>query len=285
MPANENKVHFGLKKVTIWPLTEVTNPQTGVVTTSYGAPISWPGAVSLDLSNNASQEDFYADDGVYYVTSSASSYEGDYESANVPRAFKKAIYGDIEDSNGALIEVKNSITKYFAMAYETSGDIGGQRTIFYKCSASRPSAGSATLEDGTEVQTQSVTIKAIARADSVNIGGEDRNMIQATLQKGQPGYDTFFEAPYTPANVVVTPSVTLQGSAEVTEGEEIQLVAQTVPAGAEVTWESSAEGKATVDEYGVVSGVEAGTANITASIEVDNVTYSDTCAVTVNAAE
>lgn len=285
MPANENKVHFGLKKVTIWPLTEVTNPQTGVVTTSYGAPISWPGAVSLDLSNNASQEDFYADDGVYYVTSSASSYEGDYESANVPRAFKKAIYGDIEDSNGALIEVKNSITKYFAMAYETSGDIGGQRTIFYKCSASRPSAGSATLEDGTEVQTQSVTIKAIARADSVNIGGEDRNMIQATLQKGQPGYDTFFEAPYTPANVVVVPSVTLQGSAEVTEGEEIQLVAQTVPAGAEVTWTSSAEGKATVDEYGVVSGVEAGAANITASIEVDNVTYSDTCAVTVNAAE
>lgn len=285
MPANENKVHFGLKKVTIWPLIEVTNPQTGVVTTSYGAPISWPGAVSLDLSNNASQEDFYADDGVYYVTSSASSYEGDYESANVPRAFKKAIYGDIEDSNGALIEVKNSITKYFAMAYETSGDIGGQRTIFYKCSASRPSAGSATLEDGTEVQTQSVTIKAIARADSVNIGGEDRNMIQATLQKGQPGYDTFFEAPYTPANVVVTPSVTLQGSAEVTEGEEIQLVAQTVPAGAEVTWASSAEGKATVDEYGVVSGVEAGSANITASIEVDNVTYSDTCAVTVNAAE
>ena len=285
MPANENKVHFGLKKVTIWPLIEVTNPQTGVVTTSYGAPISWPGAVSLDLSNNASQEDFYADDGVYYVTSSASSYEGDYESANVPSAFKKAIYGDIEDSNGALIEVKNSITKYFAMAYETSGDIGGQRTIFYKCSASRPSAGSATLEDGTEVQTQSVTIKAIARADSVNIGGEDRNMIQATLQKGQPGYDTFFEAPYTPANVVVTPSVTLQGSAEVTEGEEIQLVAQTVPAGAEVTWESSAEGKATVDEYGVVSGVEAGSANITASIEVDNVTYSDTCAVTVNAAE
>lgn len=285
MAANENKVHFGLKKVTVWPLTEVTNPQTGAVTTSYGAPISWPGAVSMDLSNNASQEDFYADDGVYYVTSSASSYEGDYESANVPRAFKKAIYGDLEDENGALIEVKNSVTKYFAMAFETSGDIGGQRTIFYKCSATRPSAGSATLEDGTEVQTQSVTIKAIARADSVTIGGEERNLIQATLQKGQSGYDTFFNAPYIPAGVVVTPSVTLPGSAEVTEGEEIQLAVQTVPAGAEVTWASSAEGKATVDEYGVVEGVSAGSANITASIEIDNVTYSDTCAVTVNAAE
>lgn len=283
--ANDNKVHFGLKRAMIWPLTETTNPQTGVITTTYGAGIPWPGSVSLDLSNNASQEDFYADDGVYYVTSSASNYEGDFESASVPRAFKKAIYGDVEDTNGALIEVKNAVTKYFAFGYETSGDIGGQRTIFYKCSATRPSAGGATLEDGTEVQTETVTIKAIARADSVEIGGEERNLIQATLVKGQTGYDTFFAAPYVPAGVVVTPSVTLPGSAEVTEGEELQLTVQTVPAGAEVTWTSSAEGKATVDEYGVVSGVEAGSANITASITVDNVTYSDTCAVTVNAAE
>ena len=283
--ANDNKVHFGLKRAMIWPLTETTNPQTGVITTTYGAGIPWPGSVSLDLSNNASQEDFYADDGVYYVTSSASNYEGDFESASVPRAFKKAIYGDVEDTNGALIEVKNAVTKYFAFGYETSGDIGGQRTIFYKCSATRPSAGGATLEDGTEVQTETVTIKAIARADSVEIGGEERNLIQATLVKGQTGYDTFFAAPYVPAGVVVTPSVTLPGSAEVTEGEEIQLTVQTVPAGAEVTWTSSAEGKATVDEYGVISGVEAGSANITASITIDNVTYSDTCAVTVNAAE
>ena len=282
---NDNKVHFGLKRAMIWPLTETTNPQTGVITTTYGAGIPWPGSVSLDLSNNASQEDFYADDGVYYVTSSASNYEGDFESASVPRAFKKAIYGDVEDTNGALIEVKNAVTKYFAFGYETSGDIGGQRTIFYKCSATRPSAGGATLEDGTEVQSETVTIKAIARADSVEIGGEERNLIQATLVKGQTGYDTFFAAPYVPAGVVVTPSVTLPGSAEVTEGEEIQLTVQTVPAGAEVTWTSSAEGKATVDEYGVISGVEAGSANITASITVDNVTYSDTCAVTVNAAE
>ena len=166
--ANDNKVHFGLKNAVVFPLTETTNPQTGEVTTTYGAPIPWPGSVSIDLSNNASQEDFYADDGVYYVTSSASSYEGDFESASVPRAFKKAIYGDIEDANGALIEVKNAITKYFAFAFETSGDIGGQRTVFYKCSASRPSASSATLEDGTEVQTETVTIKAIARADNAN---------------------------------------------------------------------------------------------------------------------
>lgn len=277
----DNKVHFGLKNAYYFPMTEVTNPATGEVSVVYGAPKKWAGAVSIGLSNNASQEDFYADDGVYYVTSSASSYEGDFESASVPRSFKKDIYGWLEDSNGALIETKNAQTKYFAFAFETSGDIGGQRTIFYKCSATIPEASSATLEDGTEVQTQTVTIKAIGRADNIEIGGEDRQLIQATLNKGDAGYDTFFNAPYVPASVVVKPSVTLKGSAEVEVDESIQLVAQTVPAGASITWTSDAEGKATVDENGVVTGVSAGTANITASITVDLETYSDVCAVTV----
>lgn len=277
----DNKVHFGLKNAYYFPMTEVTNPETGEVTVSYGAPKKWAGAVSIGLSNNASQEDFYADDGVYYVTSSASSYEGDFESASVPRSFKKDIYGWLEDANGALIETKDAQTRYFAFAFETSGDVGGQRTIFYKCSASIPEASSATLEDGTEVQTQTVTIKAIGRADNITLGGESRQLIQATLNKGDAGYDTFFSAPYVPASVVVTPSVTLQGSASVAEGESIQLVAVTVPSGAEVTWSSSAEGKATVDENGLVTGVEAGTANITATITVDNVAYTDVCVVTV----
>lgn len=279
----DNKVHFGLKNAYYFPMTETVNPITGEVTTTYGAPKRWAGAVSIGLSNNASQEDFYADDGVFYVTSSASSYEGDFESASVPRSFKKDIYGFLEDSNGALIETKNPVTKYFAFAYETSGDVGGQRTIFYKCSASIPEASSATTEDGTEVQTQTVTIKAIGRADEVTIGGEKRQLIQATLNKGDAGYDTFFSAPYVPASVVVTPSVTLQGSATVAKDDSIQLVAQTVPAGAEVTWASSAEEKATVDENGIVTGVATGTSNITASISVDDVTYSDTCVVTVTA--
>lgn len=194
----ENKVHFGLKNAYYAVLTETTDPETGEITTSYGSWKKWAGAVSIGLENNASQEDFYADDGVYYVTSSASSYEGDFESASVPNSFRQDIYGDIEDSNGALVEVSNTQTKYFAFAYETSGDIGGQRTVFYKCSATRPEASSATTEDGTEVQTQTITIKAIGRADEVTLGGEKVNLIQATLVKGQTGYDTFFDSVYEP---------------------------------------------------------------------------------------
>ena len=128
-----------------------------------------------------------------------------------------------------------------------------------------------------------MTIKAIGRADDITIGGEKRQLIQATLNKGDAGYDTFFSAPYVPASVIITPSVTLVGSAPVAVDAGIQLVPQVVPATATVEWTSSAEGKATVDENGYVEGVEAGTAVITASIEVDNVTYSDSCTVTVTA--
>lgn len=198
----ENKVHFGLKNAYYAPLTETTDPETGEITTTYGSWVKWAGAVSIGLSNNASQEDFYADDGVYYVTSSASSYEGDFESASVPNSFRKDIFGDIEDDNGAIVEVQNPQTKYFAFAYETSGDVGGQRTVFYKCSASRPEASSATTEDGTEVQTQTVTIKAIGRADEFTLGADKVSLIQATLVKGQTGYSTFFDAVYEPT---VTP--------------------------------------------------------------------------------
>lgn len=61
-------------------------------------------------------------------------------------------------------------------------------------------------------------------------------------------------------------------------------LAQLVPAGATVTWASSATTYAEVSG-GVVTAKAAGSAIITASITQDGVTYSDTCTVVVEAAE
>ena len=81
----------------------------------------------------------------------------------------------------------------------------------------------------------------------------------------------------------VTPSITLSESTVelVPEGTKT-LTATTVPADAQVSWTSSDEQVATV-EAGVVTAVAQGTATITASITVDNQTYTATCAVTVTA--
>lgn len=193
-----NKVHFGVKNAYIFPITESVDAQTGEVTTTYGAAVKWPGAVSIDLQAQGSQENFYADDSVYYVASSTNFYQGDFESASVPDAIKSAIYGDIVDDNNALVETQEATTKYFGFAFETSGDVGGHRTVFYKCSATRPSLGGSTKTDSSAPQTQTVTITAIGRADKVTLDTKDYHLIQASLNEGDTGYSTFFTAPYTP---------------------------------------------------------------------------------------
>ncbi len=86
------------------------------------------------------------------------------------------------------------------------------------------------------------------------------------------------------ATPVVTPSVELSDStASIVAEATKQLTATTIPADAEVTWTSSDDTKATVSDSGLVTGVAAGSATITAKITVDGTDYSDTCAVTVTA--
>lgn len=85
-----------------------------------------------------------------------------------------------------------------------------------------------------------------------------------------------------PEPTPTTPSVTLDKStASIAVNGTETLAATTVPADASVTWASSDDTVASVDG-GVVTGVAAGDATITASITVDGVEYSDTCAVTVS---
>ena len=78
------------------------------------------------------------------------------------------------------------------------------------------------------------------------------------------------------------PSVTLNKSTTsiVALATEI-LTATTVPDGATVTWTTSDKDVATVTSGGVVTGVSAGTATITATITVDYKTYTDSCVVTI----
>ena len=84
-------------------------------------------------------------------------------------------------------------------------------------------------------------------------------------------------------STVVTPSVTLSDSTASIDVEETKtLTATVVPEGTAVTWTSSDSTVATVAD-GVVTGVAAGEATITAKINVNGTDYTDTCAVTVTA--
>lgn len=80
------------------------------------------------------------------------------------------------------------------------------------------------------------------------------------------------------------PGITLDKSkATVKVGDTLTLNATTYPATSNVTWASNDTDVATVSG-GVVTGVAAGYAVITASITESNVTYTEICTVTVNPA-
>lgn len=75
-----------------------------------------------------------------------------------------------------------------------------------------------------------------------------------------------------------------KSNVSLTVGDTETLIATTYPAGETVTWTTSDDTVAEVSSAGKITAIGAGTATITATITVDTVDYSDTCAVTVASA-
>ena len=73
------------------------------------------------------------------------------------------------------------------------------------------------------------------------------------------------------------------GRASVAAGDTLTLTATTNPASATITWDSTDDDVASVDD-GVVTGVAAGYAVISASITESSKTYTEICTVTVTPA-
>lgn len=163
-----NKIKFGLKNVHYAIATESVNAETGVVTTSYGAVKSWPGAVNISLAPEGSDSPFYADDRVYYRVQKNNGYSGDFESALIPDDVYESILNMERDDDDILVESANNSnsTTYFALLFEIDGDVKARKHCFYKCSLSRPSINGATKEEDATPQTETVTITAVPRADA-----------------------------------------------------------------------------------------------------------------------
>lgn len=117
--------------------------------------------------------------------------------------------------------------------------------------------------------------------------GKGTNSIEVTGHVSIDAQDVMpmeiYDIPPEDAPVIVPDIVLNKSNITLEENETATVRAYTTPEGQEVTWSSSAEGKATVED-GVITAVAEGTAVITASMTYDNVTYTDTCNVTVTGA-
>ena len=152
-----NKVTFGLTKVHYAVITE---GEDGTYT--YGTPVPIPGAVSMSESPVGESTKFYADNGVYYATSSNQGYEQTLTFAKIPDQFRIDVLGD-KLVNGGLYENADAKQKQFALLYEIDGDKEADKFVYYNCTAARPGISSNTKGESTEVNTNELTITAAPR--------------------------------------------------------------------------------------------------------------------------
>lgn len=156
-----NKVQYGLKNVYYAAVTVGTN------TVTYGTPVAWPGAVSLNLSAEGDTNDFYADNIKYFTAIANNGYSGDFESAMIPESFKTSIMGEVAGTGakaGIMFEDATVQPKAFALLFQFEGDESATKYVLYNCKMARPALESSTTEDGIEVQTVSGEITASPRA-------------------------------------------------------------------------------------------------------------------------
>ena len=186
MSKKKNKVRFGLKNC---HYAKATFDEDGNVT--YAKPVRLPGAVSLSLDPEGENENFSADDIVYYVLNNNAGYEGDLELALIPEEFLKDILHEEEDANGVLTENANNEFERFALLFEFTGDKNAIRHVLYCCSASRPSVEGETKEDEKEVQTEELSIIASALANGAVKAKTSSNTSKAV-------YDAWYDAVYEP---------------------------------------------------------------------------------------
>ena len=122
--AQKNKVKFGLSNVHIAKLTET---EEGI---TYGTPFPVPGAVGLTAEPEGDTTPFYADNIKYFIAVANNGYTGDLEIAMTPKEFLTQILGQLEDTNGALIESANDVNARFALMGEIEGDVKKRRFIY-----------------------------------------------------------------------------------------------------------------------------------------------------------
>ena len=197
----EGSVMFGLSNVYIASVTESRDALTGEVSTTYGEPKAWPGAVHMTLNTKATSADSYADNGVWYTTMSNPGYDGSYESMHVPEWAATDLLGRLKDNNGAIIECSEDRPLYFALMFETDTDTVPTRYVFYKCILTNPSGDWETKTDSTTPKTATANIRVMPRADVDVVGGLNKHAIGATVSAttDATAYDDFYEAVYAPS--------------------------------------------------------------------------------------
>lgn len=263
---------------------------------SCGTPVHIP-VQEIGKATDSSSEAHYYDNKAMIVVNSESADTITLVLAPPALQLLAQMTGKSFDATTGMMVDSPRQNKYFAIMYRTKGTDGGYRYVSrLKGQFNIPEESVQTENDGTDTTNTSIEFtgiyteyeftKGIYHTDTQTWEKAGVKGIVVDARYGLADLSTFFSVIQTPDSVQVASGVyTVSGigvtpsTASVEVGDTVQLNATLTPNGATgtITWTSSADTTATVDATGLVTGVEAGTATITASCGG----YSDTCVVTV----
>jgi phi13 family phage major tail protein len=187
----DNKVVFGLRNA---HYSIITEGEGGEIT--YGVPVALKGAVEISLEPRGETTDFYADDILYYTTSTNQGYETTLTVANIPQEFRTDVLGEtMEGADNVLTESVETKSKKIAFMFEFDGDIKAVRHCLYYCTVTRPSLTSATKTESAEPQTQELALISAPRPED--------GVVKRSTTPETPDlvYDAWYTTVYLPAVV------------------------------------------------------------------------------------
>ena len=159
MATTENKVVFGLKNLHYSIITEGVDG-----TYTYAAPVAIAGLTSLELSTKGAQEDFYADDVLYYTTVTNQGYDAKLTVATITRDFRIDVLGEVLDgTDSVLTEISSNKAKKVALMFEFDGDVKATRHCLYNVTVNRPALKGVTKADKVAPETSDLTMTAAPR--------------------------------------------------------------------------------------------------------------------------
>lgn len=284
---------FEYRGVDKFYFAEVTkDDETGY---ACGTPVHIP-VQEVGKTTDSSSEAHYYDNKAMIVVNSESADTISLVLAPPALAQLAEMTGKSFDTATGMMVDSPRQNKYFAIMYRTKGTDGHYRYVSrLKGQFNIPDETNATENDGTDTNNVTFEFTGIYTEHEFTKGKKVDGAWETSGVKGiivddryeAADVSTFFSEVQTPdtiegANVPATGVTLNKSTAAVVVGNDTQLVATVAPATAtnkNVTWTTSDGEKATVSNAGLVTGVGAGEATITATT-VDG-SFTATCTVTV----
>ena len=257
---------------------------------STGTVKDLAGVAEISKSTDSTNEAHYYDNIPAVIVSSTGADEITISASAIPLDVLAEITGQTYDTNTGTFIERTRTPGYFAIGYKTKDTSGREYYVWrLKGTFNIPEQTNSTENDGTDANGQEIVFTGISTTHKFSSTGTPAKAVTVNTALGLTDVTNFFDSVQTPDTIVpgsVTPEVVLDRSnISIEVDQELQLTAITKPVGETVTWAvTSGSTYASVTD-GLVKGLGAGSATVTASITVNGVTYTDTCAVTVTEAQ